>query len=143
MAASVGRAARGGDEVEQRRAPRPPAGRMSQVAALYSWMWTFGSSDEREQVVGGVAASRGPAAPVVGQADLVHRAAVDAQRGHPVGDQHARLDRRARGDDRRPAAVVEPALGGELRADLAEQLGLQLGEVAARSGSCRRRCGAR
>ena len=46
-----------------------------------------------------------------------------------VGDEHARLDRRARGDDRRPAAVDEPALAGQRRGDLEEHLGLQLGEI--------------
>jgi hypothetical protein len=35
--------------------------------------------------------------------------------------------------------VLEPALGGELAADLAEHLGLQLGEV--RDGAAHRTCG--
>ena len=62
----------------------------------------------------------------------MQRPAVDAQRLDPVGDHHPRLDRRARGDDRGPVAVLEPPLAGQLRRDLAEQLGLQLGQVGQR-----------
>ena len=54
------------------------------------------------------------------------------QRPQPPGHQHPRLDRGARGDDRRPAAVLQPALGGQRRRHLAEQLGLQLGEPGQR-----------
>ena len=53
----------------------------------------------------------------------------DAQRLHALGDQHARLDRGARGHDRRPAAVLQATQGGELGRDLAERLRLQLGQV--------------
>src|SRR2546430_1414640 len=68
----------------------------------------------REQLVGRVPGDQAAAAPVVGQADLVDRAAVDAQRLDAIGDHHARLDRRARGDDRRPVTVLERALLREL-----------------------------
>ena len=61
----------------------------------------------------------------------------------PFGDEDARLDRRPGGDDRRPAAVRQAALRGQLGADLAEERRLQLGQVRDRSGSSRRRCGAR
>ena len=51
----------------------------------------------------------------------------------PLGHEHACLDRSACGHDRRPAAVLEPALGGERRAHLAEHLGLELGQVGERA----------
>ena len=66
---------------------------------------------------------------MIRQAHDVGRTAVDLAVGDAIGDENARLDRAARGDDRRPAAVRQAALGGEPGADLAEHLGLQLREV--------------
>ena len=134
-----------GDELRQPRSARAPARRrMSQVAALASWMWTFGSSTIDEQVVGGVAACRARGSPSGRAGRPGGRCGPATCSGaHPLGDQHPRLDRRARRDDRRPAAVLEPALGGELGADLAEHLRLELGEVRDGAAHRRRRCGAR
>jgi hypothetical protein len=66
---------------------------------------------------------------VIRQPDLVHRVARDDQRGHPVGDQHAYLDRRAGRDDGGPAVGLEAALCGQCGRNLTEHLRLQLGEV--------------
>src|SRR5207253_1870180 len=60
-----------------------------------------------------VARDGAAAAPVVGRADLVHRPAVfHPQRPGAIGDEAARLDGRARGVDRRPAAVLEAYVAG-------------------------------
>ena len=96
------------------RGRRP--GRISQVNALTSWMWTFGSSAMCARSFAESPVDEARAAPVVRQPDLVDGAAVvHPQRPHPLGDEDARLDRRARGVDRRPAAVLEPDFARELR----------------------------
>ena len=51
---------------------------------------------------------------------------LDAQRTHAVGDLRARLDLGPLGDDRHPAAVLDPAVSRQLRVDLGEHLGLEL-----------------
>jgi len=71
---------------------------------------------------------------VPGQANLVQDPALELQGLHPLGDQHPGLDRAAGRDDRRPAQVVQAALRGELRRDLAEERGLQLREVRQEPG---------
>ena len=57
-------------------------------ADLVSWMKTFGIERESQQVVGGVADAQPLRTPVEGDSDLVHGAAGDGQRSHPVGDEH-------------------------------------------------------
>ena len=59
----------------------------------------------------------------------MQRASLHPQRFDPLGDKHSSLDRLPCGDDRRPLAVLEPALGGESGRNLTEELGLQLCEV--------------
>ncbi len=93
-------------------------------------MWTLGSPTIGSRSLAPSPVASPLRAPVVGQADLVDDPAADPQRPHPVGDQHPGLDRRPGGDDRRPAAVDQPPQAGQLRADLAEHLGLELGQVA-------------
>src|SRR5690606_2006711 len=111
-------------QVERRRAPRPAARPHVAGHRLAFLDVDVGVEHQRHQVVGDVAGDEAAAAPapVVRQADLVDDAAPDAQRPHPPGDQHPGLDDGAAGDDRGPAAVGQPHLGGELRRHLAEQL---------------------
>src|SRR5580658_10200571 len=78
-------------------------------------------------VVGGVAAhDRASTAdtPVVRKPDLVNEAPANSEWGHPIRHQDTRLDGGPRSDDRCPAQVLEPALGGELRRHLAEEFRL-------------------
>ena len=56
----------------------------------------------------------------------------DPQGLHPVGDQDAGLDGGSGADDRGPPTVRETALGSQLGTDLAEHLGLELGEEGQR-----------
>src|SRR5947208_7854260 len=74
----------------------------------------------RGQLVGRVTGAVPRAAPVVGQADLVQPAALDGERGHPLGDQNARIDRVTAGDGHGPAQVVQAPYGRQPRAHLAE-----------------------
>ena len=53
---------------------------------------------------------------------------LDDERPHPPGHHGAHLDAAARRADRHPAAVDDPALGGQLRAQLDEHLRLQFVE---------------
>ena len=90
-------------------APRPRGRRpgwMSQVAALASWMCTLGSRATPKQVVGRVPGDEPVCRPSGTAGQTWWTAAADVQRRHPVGDQNAGLDRRAGGDDRRPAAMA-------------------------------------
>ena len=122
----------GGNRRAARRAPRPRGrrpGRTSQVCALYSPMWTLGSSASPSRSLAESPFTMPARAPVIGQADLVQPARPDGQRRQALGDHHARLDGCAQGHDRHPAAVLEAALARQLGRDLAEHLGLQLGQV--------------
>ncbi len=110
------------------RGRRP--GRTSQVLALDSMMWTLGSPTIGSRSLAPSPVASPLRAPVVGQADLVDDLAADPQGPQPLGDQHPGLDRRPGGDDRRPAAVDQAPQPGQLRADLAEHLRLELGQVA-------------
>src|SRR6266480_6444985 len=76
---------------------------------------------DREEVVGRVAGGQTARAPVIWNADVVDGPAVDSERLHSLGYQHARLDRRPRRHDRGPAAVLEPALVRQLGRDFAEE----------------------
>ena len=87
---------------------------------------------DSHDVVCRVAAHRRSAtthAPVIGKPDLVDHAAPYLERRHPMGDEHPRLDGGASRGDRRPAPVLQPALGGKLGRDLTEELRLQFREV--------------
>ena len=81
------------------------------------------------ELVGRVAGRVAVRPPVVREPDLVQSAALHGNGRHPLGDHHAGLDRAAGGDDRRPAHVRQAALGRQLGGDLAEEGGLQLGQV--------------
>jgi hypothetical protein len=120
-----------GDEAEQLLAPRPAARVDVAGSGLGLLDLHVGVEGNAEQVVGRVAGYDGlvSRAPVVRQPDLVHLAAGDNQRGHPVGDQYPRLDCRTGRDDGGPAVGLEAALGGQCGRDLTEHLRLQLGEV--------------
>src|SRR3569832_1989185 len=85
-------------------------------------------SDEREQIVDDIALDEADAAPVIRHRDLMHGRAADVQRREPASDQRAALDLGARGADRRPAAVRDPELRGELDRLLAEHLRLPLAQ---------------
>src|SRR5918912_46541 len=98
-----------------------------------------GIEHERGQVVGRITGHDALRAPVIRQTNLVDLPPLDLKRHYAVGDQHARLDSRALSDDRRPSAVLEVALLGELGADLTEHLGLELREVRHRSRHAARR----
>ena len=86
-----------GDARPVRRTPAPARaararagaapGWMSQASALTSWMCTFGSRARCVRSLARVAGAEAVGAPVVGQPDLVQRAALHAQTGHPLGDQ--------------------------------------------------------
>jgi hypothetical protein len=66
---------------------------------------------------------------VVGQADLVDGPAADLRSGaHPLGDQHPASIAVRDGDDRRPAAVLQAPLGGQLGVTSTNISG-QLGEM--------------
>src|SRR5207253_1094639 len=70
--------------------------------------------DDRVDVVRRVALRQAAVAPVVRQPDLVDLASLHLERRDALGHHDAGLDRSARGDDRRPTAVLEPALLREL-----------------------------
>ena len=98
-----------------------------------------GVQDEREEVVRRVARGDPPGAPVVRQADLVQPLALDPERLDPVGHQDPGLDLGAGRDDRRPCPVRQAPLGRQLRAHLAEHLGLQLAEIGQEAAHAARR----
>ena len=104
-------------------------GRMSQVPTLLSWISTFGSSVMPSRSFAESPVTR-PSPPqwYGSQIWCTIRPSIRSGR-EPVGDQHLGLDRRAGGDDVRPAQVLQPALGGQLRRDLDEHLRLQFRQV--------------
>ena len=75
-----------------------------------------------------VAPDKADGAPVIGQPDLVNQSSADPKGPQPGRDQDAAFDLTARRGDGGPAAVRQATLLGELRRDLAEQFGLQLGQ---------------
>ena len=110
-----------------RRVARPA--RTSQTNALDSWIDTFGSPRERDQVVGGVARVRPAEAPVPGQRDLVddrgRRSSAAA-----CGRSRARAPRSRRAARQiviQPPSSI-PRSAREHRVDLGEHRRLQLVE---------------
>ena len=93
-----------------------------------SCMLVFCSAHQGGQVVGIAADDLSGEPPVEWEADLVDHSPVDDERTHPPGHHGAHLDAAARRADRHPAAVDDPALGGQLRAQLDEHLRLQFVE---------------
>ncbi len=97
-----------------------------------------------QQIVGYVALDHSVVSPVIGQANLMHRAALHPQRPHARRHQHARLRPMPRGVMMVAQSPCSSSrLGGQFRRDLAEQLRLQLGQMRQRGATCRPPCDAR
>src|SRR5918995_3532012 len=87
-----------------------------------------GLEGDRHQVVDDVAPDQTVRSPVIREADSVDLLAFEIVDWDAVGDQGLAMDLAAARRDGHPARVIHALLGGQLGADLAEQLGLQLGE---------------
>src|SRR3954447_18723738 len=117
------------DEPRQLRAARPAAGEDVAGERLHLLDVNVRVEDDRREIVGRASGRETAGSPVVRQADLVDPLAVEVQRPDAVGDEDARLDRRAGGDDGGPAPIDQVALLGEVRVDLDEHRRLELGEI--------------
>src|SRR5918994_3864978 len=83
---------------------------------------------DRDQVVDHVAFDQAAGTPVVREADSVELLSLEVVDRDAVRDQGLAVDLTPARGDGYPAGVVHAFLGGQLWADLAEQLRLQLGE---------------
>src|SRR4051794_14545879 len=88
------------------RSARSPAGTYGASQRLHFLDVHVRVEGEMGQLVGRVADAQTGIAPVIRQTDLMQPASVDGERSDAVGHEHAGLDRRASGDDRRPATVL-------------------------------------
>jgi hypothetical protein len=82
------------DQVNQPRPPGPPAPSDVAGGGLALLDVHVGIEGQLDQIVGRVAGHQALAAPMVGKADLMGDATLDAQGRHPVGDQDAGFDGR-------------------------------------------------
>src|ERR671916_229441 len=83
-----------------------------------------GLQGDRHQVVYDVALDEAVGTPVVGKADGVQLLALEVVDGDAVGDEGLAVDLAPARRDGDPAGGVYAFLGGQLRADFAEEIGL-------------------